>query len=185
MTDTKKKTFHWVVIGVGGGLIVLNLLSYVAVLSPAKRAFSAGKSQDEEVSKTLAGKRADVATLEAIQSHLKNASGAESIRFEKHLWDAGDGFSSLIQFFTDAASRTGVQKGRTVFKSPSQAEAGLLEVKIDLPLEGTYTDVVRFINALERSDHLLIIETIALQTGQDNPALLKLNLALLTYLKSI
>lgn len=172
-------------IGLGIGLIVLDLLFYFSVLGPTKRAYTTRRTFYDDVKKTLAQKRIDVARLDDIRSHLNNASGNEAVRFDKYLWNTNDGFSSLIQFCSDTAGANGVLKGRTTFKTARQSESGLLEVKIELPLEGTYADVVKFINALERSDHLLIIDAIALQSGQDNPGLVRLNLSMLTYLKTV
>jgi Tfp pilus assembly protein PilO len=185
MAIGKKQTWHWALIAMGGGLIVLDILFYFAVLAPTMRSNDSRAAEHAEVVKTLATKRADVSKLDSIHSHLQNASGSEAARFEKYLWSSHDGFSSLMELFSDTARQYVVTKGRTDFKSSVNPDSKLLEVKIELPLEGTYSDLIRFINALERSNHLLIIDSVVLQTGQETGSLLRLNLSMTTYLKSI
>ncbi|MDD5541605.1 MAG: GspMb/PilO family protein [Acidobacteriia bacterium] len=181
----KNKTLHWILIAVGGGLLGLDLLFYFAVVGPESRSFAARAEEHQKVTDALNTQRLNVGKLENIQNHLQNAVGNEQVRFENHLWIGEDGFASLIQFLSDAASKNAVQKGRAAFRTTNQPDSGLMEVHVDLPLEGAYTDVVKFINALERSDHLIIIDTIALQTGQGNSGLLRLNLSLLTYFRTM
>lgn len=183
MTSGKKRTFHWWLIGAGSGLVVLDLLFYFAMLIPTRQAFTAQETQYQSVVKKVMEKRNEVARLDSIQTHLRDASGNEASRFQQYIWRADDGFSSLIQFLTDAATHAGVQKSRTTFKASNQAQSGLLEVQVAVPLEGAYADIVKFINAVERSNHLLIIDTIALQSGQDNPDGVRLNLSMLAYMR--
>lgn len=181
----EKAKFHWILMGVGAGLIVLGLLFHFAIVRPARSTFEKKAAENQEVSKKLLAKRADVAKLDNIDSHLQNASKVEAATFEKRLPRVDDGFSNLIQFFSDTASRIGVQKGRVNFKNNQRPDSGLLEVRINLPVEGGYTDIVKFINALERSDQLLIIDSIALQSGLENPNVGRLSLSLVTYMKPI
>ncbi|MGB9145826.1 MAG: hypothetical protein WCC14_08405, partial [Acidobacteriaceae bacterium] len=68
--------------------------------------------------------------------------------------------------------------------SPSPAIDGLTEVRIDAGLSGQYTDLMHFINDLERDkDHVFFtIDAIAL-TGQQG-GLVNLRLRLTTYLRA-
>ncbi len=184
MTPSGKKKFHWWLIGVGGVLIVLDLLFFFGVLAPTRRIVTTRGMEHEKVVKALSEKRADVARLDAIQSHLSNASGREALHFQKFLWTADDGFAALIQSLGEAGKRAGVQKGRSDFKTSNSTESGLVEVQVGLPVEGTYTNIVKFINAIERADHVLIIDSIALQSGPDNPDLIRLHLSMFAYLKT-
>lgn len=184
MSNGKKKTFHWLLIGVGSAFILLDVLFYFAVLAPTRRAYATRVSEHETVLTSLQGKRAGLNRLESIQTHLRDANGNEAVRFVGHLWSTADGFSSLIQYFNDATNRTGVQKGRLTFRSSTRPGLGLMEVQLDVPLEGTYPDIVKFINVLQRFDKLLIVDAISLQPAQGNVGLLRLNLSMVTYLKS-
>jgi Tfp pilus assembly protein PilO len=184
MAHSRKKPFHWWLVGIGGGLLVLDLLFYLTVLSPTRRVYSSRETEHQNVLKLLTEKKKDIARLDAIQAHLKNASGGESLRFQQYLWSVDDGFSALIQFLNDTTKQTGVRKDRTGFKSSVETESGLLEVQVGLPVEGTYPDIVKFISALERGNHLLIIDSIGLRSGQDNPNLVRLDLSMLTYMRT-
>ena len=170
--------------GIGGGLLLLDLVFYFVVVAPESRSYASRAAEHEKVLETLAAKRQDVAKLEGVKNHLQNAAGSEQKRFENHLWDTHDGFASLIQFLSESAQKNAIQKGRATYRAAPQEDSGLMEVRVELPLEGTYTDVVRFINTVERSEYLVIIDTITLQTGQDNSSLLRLNLSLLTYFRT-
>ncbi|MBZ5537136.1 MAG: type 4a pilus biogenesis protein PilO [Acidobacteriia bacterium] len=185
MAQRKRKSFHWWLLGAGGGLLVLDLLFYFTVLAPARRVYGSREAEHQNVVKTLTERKKDVARLEAIQAHLKNATGGESVRFQQYLWSVDDGFSALIQFLNDTTKQAGVRKDRTSFKSSEEAGSGLLEVQVGLPVEGTYTDIVKFINSLQRGNHVLIIDSIGLRSGQDNPNLVRLDLSMLTYMRTI
>jgi len=185
MTQIKRKSLHWWLLGVGAGLLVLDVLFYFTVLTPTRRVYASRETEHQNVMKLLTEKKKDVARLDAIQGHLKNASGGESLRFQQYLWSAGDGFSALIQFLNDTTKQTGVRKDRTSFKSSQETGSGLLEVQVGLPVEGTYPDIVKFINALERGNHLLIIDSIGLRSGPENPNLVRLDLSMLTYMRTI
>ncbi len=178
-----KINWHWVLIGLGAGIIVLDLLFYLLVLGPARRAYASGKSEQGDVVKAVTEKQAAVKKLESVQAHLQGAAGGEALQFDQHLWTSSDGFSSILEFLSDITNRTAVQRGRVMFKSSSYQALGLMEVRMDVPLEGTYPDVVRFINSIERSDKLLIIDSVVLLTGQGSSALLRLSLSLTTYMK--
>lgn len=165
--------------------MVVELLFHFAIARPARSTFEKQEADRQEVTKRLKEKSAAVGTLDKIYSHLQTASKVEAAAFEKRLLKVDDGFSALIQLFSATASRIGVQKGRVNFKNIQKPDSGLLEVRIDLPVEGGYTDVVKFINALERSDQLLIIDSIALQSGFENPNLVRVSLSLVTYMKAV
>ncbi len=184
MIEGKRRNLHWIVIAAGGGLLLLDLLFYFVFLTPLQNAYASRVSEREQVVDSLQQKRAAVNKLTAIQAHLRDSSGNEAKRFENHLWNVDDGFSSLIQMFSDLSHRTAVEKGRVTFKSANQPVMGFMQVQADVPVQGTYPDLVKFINALERSDKLLIIDSIALLTGQGNSGLLRLNLSLLTYFRT-
>ncbi|MGB7621633.1 MAG: hypothetical protein WBN92_04720 [Terriglobia bacterium] len=185
MAQGRSKGFHWWFVGVGGGLIVLDLLFYLTVLTPIRRVYASRETEHQGIVKNLAENKKDVAKLESIQAHLKNASGGESARFRQYLWSVDDGFPALIQFLSDTSRQVGVRKDRTSFKTSTEPISGLVEVVVGVPVEGSYTDIVKFINALEHGDHLLIVDSIGLQSNNDNSGLVRLNLSMLTYMRAI
>jgi len=59
-----------------------------------------------------------------------------------------------------------VERGRTSY-SQDVLDVGLREIKVSMPLQGTYFDLVRFINVLERSDRFFLVREIALRDAAE------------------
>jgi type IV pilus assembly protein PilO len=92
-------------------------------------------------------------------------------------------YSTMVAQLDGTAVKDQVRLARDEY-AQAQAIDGLTEVQIDAGLSGQYTDLMHFINDLERDkDHVFfIIENIAF-TGQQG-GLVNLRLRLITYLRA-
>lgn len=57
MAQTKRKSFHWWLLGLGGGLLVLDVLFYFAVLAPTRRVYASRETEHQSVMKMLTEKK--------------------------------------------------------------------------------------------------------------------------------
>lgn len=91
--------------------------------------------------------------------------------------------STMLAQLGTIAEKDHVRLSRAGY-APAQAIEGLVEVKIDAGLSGQYSDLMHFINDLERdkNDVFFIIDGVTL-TGQQG-GLVNLRLRLTTYLQS-
>ncbi|HTX41873.1 MAG TPA: hypothetical protein VMD25_08605 [Acidobacteriaceae bacterium] len=103
----------------------------------------------------------------------------------QHFYDdrIAPNYSTIAAELDGTAVKDQVRLARDEY-SPSPAIDGLTEVRIDAGLSGQYTDLMHFINDLERNKNhvFFIIDAIAL-TGQQG-GLVNLRLRLTTYLRA-
>jgi Tfp pilus assembly protein PilO len=70
---------------------------------------------------------------------------------------------------------------RVGFSNELLEEEDLDRLVMDVPLEGGYDNLRRFLHAVERSDKFLVVEGVTLAKGKEGGALLSLNITLATY----
>lgn len=92
-------------------------------------------------------------------------------------------FSTILAQLGAVASKNHVRLSRAGY-TPTPSVDGLTEVRIDAGLSGQYTDLMHFINDLERDkDHVFFIIDGVTLTGQQG-GLVNLRLRLRTYLRA-
>ena len=81
------------------------------------------------------------------------------------------------------AREVNVVKTRTGY-SRNVLDIGLEEIKATMPLEGSYFNLVRFINRLERSKRFFLLEGVRLSQSESKDGTIRLDCSILFYLKS-
>ena len=74
-----------------------------------------------------------------------------------------------------------VIKGRTGYDRELM-DVGLEQIKATMPVEGTYFDLVRFINRLERSERFFFVEEVRLAQQETQGTMIRLNCSISFYL---
>jgi Tfp pilus assembly protein PilO len=173
--------------------IILTLLGVLLVVDGALAYFNLKMSGARETpQQVLATKtrqlkllKADVERAAAIQKNipkvLKQFDG-----FEENLPPASKGYSVTSQELNDFARDTHLLIGDLKFHQKELKERNLDEVEIEATVAGDYNGVVRFINQLQRSKNVYIVDTLQLEsdtTGQGPANLLRISLHLRTYFR--
>jgi hypothetical protein len=92
-------------------------------------------------------------------------------------------YSTIVAQLGAVASKNHVKLARAGY-TPTPSVDGLVEVRIDAGLSGQYTDLMRFINDLERDkEHVFFVIDGVTLTGQQG-GLVNLRLRLRTYLRA-
>jgi type IV pilus assembly protein PilO len=125
--------------------------------------------------------------LEAQMQHLNGlpAKVEESNQDAQKFFDGriAPDFSTILAQLGSVASKNHVRLSRAGY-SPSPSVDGLAEVRIDAGLSGQYTDLMHFINDLERDkDHVFFVIDGVTLSGQQG-GLVNLRLRLRTYLRA-
>ena len=76
-----------------------------------------------------------------------------------------------------------VIKGRTAYDRDLM-DVGLEQIKATMPVEGTYFDLVRFINRLERSERFFLVEEVQLAQRETQGSTIRLDCSISFYLKT-
>ncbi|MGA7522587.1 MAG: hypothetical protein WBW84_08890 [Acidobacteriaceae bacterium] len=118
--------------------------------------------------------------LNGLPKKVEQANGDAQTFFDARI--APD-FSTILAQLGSVASKNKVRLSRAGY-SPVPSIDGLTEVEIDAGLSGQYTDLMHFINDLERDkDHVFFIIDGVTLTGQQG-GLVNLRLRLRTYLRA-
>ena len=129
--------------------------------------------------------KADVERAGAIQKNIPQVL-KQFDEFEAGLPAASKGYSATSQELNDYARDTHLQVGDLRFHQKELTERNLDEVAIEATVAGDYNGIVRFINKLQRSKNVYIVDALQLEsdpagTGPGN--LLRISLRLRTYFR--
>jgi len=101
--------------------------------------------------------------------------------FEERLLSEEVGSSTVVGDLTAIAAKAGLQTRTVNYKPVELEKRNVIEVAISATVEGSYSEIVAFINGLEQSERFYLVENLALASDQGDA--LKLNLQLKTYFR--
>jgi Tfp pilus assembly protein PilO len=106
-------------------------------------------------------------------------------RFEQSLPPASAGYSSVVGELGEIAKKAGVRIEGVSFHEKELENKPFSEVSLDASVEGSYTNVVRFLNELQRAKGFYIVNQLGLAAGSQAAAgKLRVNLHLQTYFRT-
>lgn len=163
-----------------GAALVANVAVSVLVVRPkvvSYRQLADGSSPQRQA---VATREKEVAQRETYRASLEKARDDM-----KHL--AADILSTRqrrmigVQFeVTKLAREFGISSDRVVYENPDSEDGALERFGIVVPLAGGYSNLRKFIQAVESSDNFLVIERVTLGTGKSTE-IVELNITLATY----
>lgn len=130
--------------------------------------------------------KADIKRALAIQRSIPQTKG-DCERFENSLYPSSAGYSSVTDELTGVAKQAGLQVGSLAFHPKELPGRNMVELGLDATVNGDYKGVVRFLNGLQRSKSLYIIDTLTLAsepTAQKVTGPLRVVLSLRSYFKN-
>lgn len=131
--------------------------------------------------------RADIKRAQAIQRSIPQTK-ADCERFENSLYPSSAGYSSVTDELTGVAKQAGLQTAVSLAFHPKELPGrNMVELGLDATVNGDYKNVVRFLNGLQRSKSLYIIDTLTLAsepTAQKVAGPLRVVLSLRSYFKN-
>ncbi len=106
--------------------------------------------------------------------------------FSQGMPPADKAYSTILLELQRISSDTGAQASAVNFHPKHKAVNGLLQVQVNASLSGNYSQVVHFINELERSPLFLIINSVSLSPTQRQGAAgaLRLNIGLESFVQA-
>jgi Tfp pilus assembly protein PilO len=114
--------------------------------------------------------RADITRAQDIRSKMP-AIQADCDQFEKSLYPANTGYSSVSAELGAIAKKAGLQIEGGSFRQEQIKGRPIAQVQIEALVVGSYSSVVRFLNGLQRSSNVYAVETLAARSdsGQQGP----------------
>lgn len=168
---------HWIALG----CLVLLALDAGLYFGWVRRPVSAPEfdpAQLERVSQEVAALRAEVARLERVREQLPRfRPQVEKFASERFLAER-TGSSRVAAELNDAAEAAGVVLSRVTYQtSAERAHPDLVRLDVSGTIEGQYAQLLRYLEELERSPHLYLLNDLTLESSTRGQVRLQVRLA--------
>jgi len=172
--------------------VALLLLADVALLVITARMSDARSSPDASVtaqSRQVGLVRADVRRASEIQKKIPTYLRRLD-EFEASLAPAVNGYSSVSQELGDEAHKNHLVIDDQKFHQQDVPGRNLTELEIETSVTGDYAGIVRFLNALQRSKNVFIVNSLQVTSqsaapGQNLAGVLRVGLKMRTYFRKV
>ncbi len=169
------------------GLAIIDVVALALLLSPAIRSRKASQAELQTLQQQLVRKRVQAIPALDMDKKLEQAKAQISDFYAQYF---GSRYSEISETLAKAANESHVQLTNITYtpKKPTADEAkklvdrSLTEINLTLDMTGNYENEIRFINALERSKLLLVLESVNLAESQGGSV--RLSLRMQTYLRT-
>lgn len=162
-----------------GALLAANLVAALFVLKPWTGSASELERQAASLRQDLRQRQAAIDRLRNVVGKVQNARGDGDKFMDNYLLGRRTLASALVLELDQTARQAGIkQKDISYGFEPIEGSDSLSKATITASYEGTYGDLMQFLNRLDRSPRLLIIESLAaapLQNGMTLSVTMKLN----------
>ena len=165
-------------------LFALLVLNAVVLLAVTQRLANKQERLGRELGRLqleLSEKTAELEELTAAEARLERNAAAVSEFWSDVVKPRVPGLTDAWAEIDRLAKDTRVTKGRTGY-SRDVLDVGLEEIRAMMPVEGSYFDLVRFINRLERSERFFLVEEIRLSQAKDDDTI-RLDCEIVFYLR--
>jgi type IV pilus assembly protein PilO len=170
------------------GAIVL-VFADVVLAAYSLRLSSAPRSPLQELNlqlKQLEILKADIKRAQDIREKMPTIK-KDCDRFENSLFPAATGYSSITSELGDIAKKAGLQIETLGLKQKEIPEHGVTEIALDATVTGDYKNVVLFLNGVQRSPNLYVVDGLGLgseNTNQGPTGAVKVALHMKTYFRT-
>ena len=130
--------------------------------------------------------RADIARAQEIRRKIP-AIKDDCDKFEEGLYPASKGYSSVSAELDAIAGKSGLALESTGFRESEVKGRDLQQVEIDATVDGSYSQVVRFLNGLQRSQNVYAVEALEAKadSAQGGGGKVRLQMHIKTYFRTI
>jgi hypothetical protein len=160
-------------------MVAGDLVAAAVLFSPLVGSAESRRINMNQLSAELQKKTREVEPLRGVDKKIVLAKGQIS-QFYKDRFAARD--SDLADELGKVASGSGVRILQAKYKQEDPTGAGIVPVEIEGNFSGDYLQLVRFINALERSKQFFTVDSVSLAGESAGPV--KLEVKMHSYLRS-
>jgi Tfp pilus assembly protein PilO len=147
-------------------IAVVNILFFFILNRPAQTEYATLQESIRQLQSQIAANKGNFAGLQKTSTQLERFDKDKNALLMMHLIPRHTGYSEIVSTLDGLVRKSGVNKSRVNFDLDPKPRAGLNAVSINLPLEGGYSNIVKFIQELEDSDTLFLITKIELSTSE-------------------
>ncbi|MGH9788218.1 MAG: GspMb/PilO family protein [Candidatus Acidiferrales bacterium] len=125
---------------------------------------------------------AEVQRLRRVREQAPTAAPKLDAFAAERFWDEKEGYSRTLAELTEAARSSGVRVSATQYRENQLKERPeMLGVQLTTSVEGSYANLLRFMEELERSPHFYLVRDLNVATQRGGEV--KLEMSLVTYFR--
>jgi type IV pilus assembly protein PilO len=159
-------------------LIVVDVIALIILLSPVGAISAAKQDEFQQLRQEVQAKTRKVVPPDQVQQRVDEARKQIAQFIQERVPAQASDFSVELG---KLASDAGVRLGSVRYEELDSEVPGLRRFRISATVSGEYVQEVKFINALERSKHFYVINSVNL--GEQQQGAVRLGLNVDTYLK--
>ena len=141
---------------------VVNLLFFLILYQPARSEYYGLRESIERLRQDIQARQQRIELLERLNAQLATLEQDRSRLFTMHFIPRNAGWSEILPKFDSMIHDAQVQNLHIDYSIDQSPQYGLYSVKIRVPVDGAYPNVVNFIKDIENSETFFIISSIDL-----------------------
>ena len=174
----------WRVSAVLGGLLLLNLGFYLFLNMPRLQALSDLTSGRDAVRQELAGKSRDCRAMRDLVTRYDEESTTLQDFFDRRLGKQIETMTAIQKEIRAMAVQFRIDPDAIDYRPAKVEGTDLTRFQITIPLVGGYPNLRQFINELESSERLFIIDSVELTGARGGGVMLSLTIRISTYFRA-
>ncbi len=166
----KRQRQFYLFAGIVATIAIVNVLFFLILYRPSRSEYFRLQESIGRLRAQIASQQTRAAQKEKTGAQLETSNQDRQALFTKHFIPLNVGFAKVLPQLDELAQKTGVRKSDVDYAREQTAEHGLYSVKIKIPVQGSYSNIVNFIKELENSETLYIITSIDVRSGGEDTA---------------
>jgi Tfp pilus assembly protein PilO len=146
-----------------GAIGVINLLFFFILYQPASSEYYRLQDSTERLRNDIQTRRQRIELLERLNAQLATLEQDRRQLFTMHFIPRDAGWSQILPKLNSMVQQAQVENTSKSYSIDQTPQYGLYSVKITIPAQGAYPNVVNFIKELEESQTFFIISSIDLR----------------------
>jgi hypothetical protein len=156
--------------GLLGVIGVINLLFFFILYAPARSEYYRLQESIERSRSEVEARRQKIENLERLNVQLSTLDQDRQRLFMRHFIPRAAGWSEILLKLNEMVQEAHVENTQKGYSIDPNPQYGLYSVKIRVPVQGAYPNVVNYIKDIENSEIFFIIDSIDVRTGASGPS---------------
>lgn len=161
-------------------LCLLNLPVYILMVRPVILADQIVTVRSREIQWQLRQRRIVRDKLHQIETRMRDSQARFQEFKQRNLFSRERGNSELLRELESACRNAGLVKTRGVFQYDRDTKFNTRKLSVVLPIEGSYGNIRRFLNALENHVKFIIVDSLNLEDTREGSGVIRMDLQLST-----
>jgi Tfp pilus assembly protein PilO len=163
----RRQKKQYVFAGLVGAIAVINILFFFILHYPARSEYLHLKDSISQLKSKNALQQVSITRLEQRTAELDRFEQDRRELFTTHFIKREAGYVEILPELENLGQKTGVRNNRKDFSLAEIQQYGMYSVRIRIPVQGGYNNVVNFIRELETSKTFFLINSIDVRSAAD------------------